>query len=241
MFHHEETVKCGKTISRPSEKALLTTVLSLGSCKSFDANADGYARGEAVNAVYLKRLSDAIRDGDPIRGVIRGSAVNSDGKTPGLSYPNPESHEAVIRRAYEVAGIKDFSQTAMVECHGTGTTVGDPLETEAIAKVFGKDGVIIGSVGVHLIMLYSDTLTLQVKPNVGHAEGASGLNSLMKMTLAMEKKTIPPNIRFNTPNPKSIPILLLRIDKVADNNSSPFQRSKAHRPCRTYSLAFLTI
>lgn len=174
-----------------------------GSCKSFDAGADGYARGEAINAVSLKRLSDTLRDKDPIRAIIRGTATNCDGKTPGLSYPNSEAHEAVIRRAYEVAGINDFSQTAMVECHGTGTTVCGPLETAAIAKVFGKDGVIIGSVCFKLLGMLMRKLTMKVKPNVGHSEGASGLTSFMKMVLALEKKTIPPNMRFNTPNPQS--------------------------------------
>ena len=136
----------------------------------------------------------------------------------------------MIRRAYEVAGIKDFSQTAMVECHGTGTTVGDPLETEAIAKVFGKDGVIIGSVSLWLTIAFSHELTIQVKPNLGHAEGASGLNSLMKMTLAMEKKTIPPNMRFNTPNPKSMSLALFSIDHSTDLPSVPFKEAKLTVP-----------
>ncbi|TVY80960.1 Highly reducing polyketide synthase FUM1 [Lachnellula suecica] len=157
-----------------------------GTCKSFDISADGYARGEAVNCVYIKKLSDAIRDGDPIRGVIRSTAINGDGKTPGISYPSTEAHEALMRRAYKVAGIKDFSETGMVECHGTGTPIGDPVETNAVARVFGKDGVIIGA----------------VKPNVGHSEGASGLTSTFKMLLAMEKQTIPPNMRFKNGNPK---------------------------------------
>ena len=95
-----------------------------GSCKSFDASADGYARGEAISALYIKKLSDAIRDGDPIRAVIRSTCVNSDGKTIGLTNPSTEAHEALIRRGHELAGIKDLSKTAMIECHGTGTKVG---------------------------------------------------------------------------------------------------------------------
>ena len=94
-----------------------------GSCKSFDASADGYARGEAVSALYIKKLSDAIRDGDPIRAVIRSTCVNNDGKTVGLTSPSTEAHEALIRRGHELAGIKDLSKTAMIECHGTGTKV----------------------------------------------------------------------------------------------------------------------
>jgi acyl transferase domain-containing protein len=185
-----------------SEQGVLSPT---GSSKSFDAAADGYARGEAINALYIKRLKDARRDGDPIRAVIRGTATNCDGKTPGISYPNSLSHEQVIRRAYEVAGIQAFSETAMVECHGTGTAVGDPLEARAIANVFGKDGVYIGSVRIIFTIIHSMIFKLnnQVKPNVGHSEGASGLTSTIKMVLALEKKTIPPNTLFKTPNPKS--------------------------------------
>jgi acyl transferase domain-containing protein len=158
-----------------------------GISKSFDAVADGYGRGEGINAVFIKPLSDAIRDCDPIRAVIRATATNCDGKTAGISMPNPEAHETMIRRAYGVAGIQDFSQTAFVECHATGTSVGDPLEAQAVARVFGSQrGVYIGS----------------IKPNIGHGEGASGISSLVKTVLALEKKIIPPNIFFNTPNPK---------------------------------------
>ena len=119
-----------------------------GSCNTFDASADGYSRGEAVNAIYIKRLSDAIRDGDPIRAVIRSTSTNCDGKTPGIACPSAESHETLIRRAYEVAQLDDLSRTAFVECHGTGTAIGDPLEVQAIARVFGDNDVYIGSVCV---------------------------------------------------------------------------------------------
>lgn len=117
-----------------------------GSCKTFDARADGYARGEAINAIYIKKLSDAIRDGDPVRAVIRATATNCDGKTPGMACPSSDSHETMIRRAYQVAQLHNLSQTAYVECHGTGTAVGDPLETAAVANTFGHHGVFIGSV-----------------------------------------------------------------------------------------------
>lgn len=121
-----------------------------GSCKTFDAKADGYARGEAINAVYIKKLDDALRDGDPIRAVIRGTAANFDGKTVGITNPNADAHEALMRRAYQTAGIPP-SETAFVECHGTGTNVGDPTETTAVGKVFGsKKGLYIGSVSVAL-------------------------------------------------------------------------------------------
>lgn len=99
-------------------------VLSPGAlCRTFDADADGYARGEAVSAVYVKKLSDAVRDGDPVRSVIRSTCVNAGGRSSTLTAPNTAAHEALIRRGHELAGISDLSRTAMVECHGTGTAV----------------------------------------------------------------------------------------------------------------------
>ncbi|RWQ92174.1 KR domain-containing protein [Paecilomyces variotii] len=177
-----------------------------GSSKSFDADADGYGRGEAVNAVYIKPLHDAIRDGNPIRAVIRGTATNSDGKSAGFTVPSADAQEDVIRKAYKAAGISDLSQTAFVECHGTGTTVGDPIEVAAIANTFGGD-MYIGS----------------VKPNVGHSEGASGLTSLIKAVLAVENRTIPPNIKFNTPNPK-IPFEAKKITVPVEATPWPWNR-----------------
>ncbi|KAJ5957961.1 Acyl transferase/acyl hydrolase/lysophospholipase [Penicillium vulpinum] len=156
-----------------------------GSCKTFDAKADGFARGEAVNAVYIKGLDDAIRDGNPIRAIIRNTGTNSDGKSEGLMTPNSKSHEALMRKVYADAHL-DPALTGFIECHGTGTATGDPLETTAVGEVFGASGVYIGS----------------VKPNVGHSEGASGITSLIKAVLALEHGVIPPNIKFNTPNPK---------------------------------------
>ncbi|PGH10329.1 hypothetical protein GX51_00086 [Blastomyces parvus] len=166
-----------------SEKGVLSPD---GSCKTFSADANGYARGEAVTAIYIKPLDAAIRDGNPIRAVVRSTASNHDGKTPGMMQPSTESQTTMIRRAYEKAGISDFAQTGYVECHGTGTPVGDPIETNAVARVFGEKGVYIGS----------------VKANLGHSEGASGLTSLIKAVLSLENRTIPPQIKFTSPNPK---------------------------------------
>lgn len=180
------------------------------SVKAFDTAADGYARGEAVNAVYIKKLDDAIRDGNPVRAVIRSTSSNCDGKTPGMSNPSSEAHEALMRKAYEAAGIKDYGQTAMVECHGTGTPVGDPLEVNAVARIFGEKGVFIGS----------------VKPNIGHSEGASGLSSLVKAVLSLENRTIIPNIKFNTPNPK-IPWKEARL--TVPTNPIPFPQDREER------------
>lgn len=156
-----------------------------GSCKTFDADADGFARAEAINAVYVKRIDDAIKDGNPIRAVIRGTLTNSDGKGGSLFAPNGEQHESLMRKIYADANL-DPTETAFVECHGTGTAIGDPIETTAVGNIFGGKGVFIGS----------------VKPNIGHAESASGINSLIKAVLALERRIIPPNIKFNTPNPK---------------------------------------
>ncbi|EFQ96902.1 fatty acid synthase S-acetyltransferase [Nannizzia gypsea CBS 118893] len=157
-----------------------------GICKSFDASADGYGRGEAINAVFIKRLDDAIRDGDPIRAVIRSTTTNCDGRTPNITTPGAETQEQLIRQAYSQAKIHDISETAFFECHGTGTVIGDTTELSAVATLFQGKGVYIGA----------------VKPNIGHSEGASGLTGIIKATLALENKTIPPNIHFNSPNPK---------------------------------------
>lgn len=94
-----------------------------GICHTFDITADGYVKAEAVSSVILKRLSDAVRDGDPIRAVIRGSATNSDGRTAGIASPSPAAQAEAIRSAYKNAGIVDFNDTAYLECHGTGTPV----------------------------------------------------------------------------------------------------------------------
>ncbi|KAL2163841.1 hypothetical protein VTH06DRAFT_5900 [Thermothelomyces fergusii] len=156
-----------------------------GSCKTFDAAANGFARAEGITAVYVKRLEDALRDGNPIRAVIRNTGSNSDGRSQGLTCPNGEAQEALMRKVYSQASL-DPSETAFVECHGTGTPTGDPIEARAVGNVFGDRGVYIGS----------------VKPNVGHSEGCSGLTSLIKAVLALEKGTIPPNIKFQKPNPR---------------------------------------
>jgi acyl transferase domain-containing protein len=123
-----------------------------GRCHTFDAKADGYIKAEAVNTVILKRLDDALRDGDPIRAVIRGSSTNSDGWTPGIAAPSSGAQAAAIRTAYARAGISSFEDTSYLECHGTGTQAGDPVEVNAVASVFSDSRLadkplVIGSVG----------------------------------------------------------------------------------------------
>ncbi|KAL8869580.1 MAG: hypothetical protein Q9174_004171, partial [Haloplaca sp. 1 TL-2023] len=178
-----------------------------GSCNTFSTAANGYARGEAITAVFIKRLDDALRDGNPIRAVIRGTATNHGGKTPGMTVPSADAQEALIRRAYQEAAITGFSDTAFVECHGTGTPIGDPIEAKAVERVFGKQGVYIGS----------------VKPNLGHTEGASGLLSIIKTALALEKRIIPPNIKSEPLNP-AIPFKSAKLTVPVDPVPWPSDR-----------------
>ncbi|CAG8097448.1 unnamed protein product [Penicillium olsonii] len=157
-----------------------------GISHTFDADADGYGRGEAINCIYLKPLKDALRDNDPIRAVIRSTVTNHDGKTPNFTNPCPISQEKLIRHAYQIARIDDIDQTPLFECHGTGTAIGDVIEASVVATLTKE----------------KETYIAAVKPNVGHSEGASGITSIIKAILSLEHKTIPPNIHFNTPNPK---------------------------------------
>lgn len=159
-------------------------------CHTFDIRAEGYARGEGYGAIYLKRASSAVEDGSPIRGLIRGSSMNSNGKTGGITRPSPAGQEAVIREAYRNAGDLPFADTSYFECHGTGTYVGDPLEVAAVGRVFAaersaEDPLLVGS----------------VKTNVGHTEGASALASIMKVVLSLEHGLIPPIFDLQTLNP----------------------------------------
>ncbi|KAL4963693.1 type I polyketide synthase [Aspergillus stella-maris] len=156
-----------------------------GRCKTFDASADGFGRAEAVNAVLLKPLDEAVRNGDVVRAVIRATTVNNDGRTLVLSTPSADAQEELIRQAYKKANIDDIDQTAYFECHGTGTMAGDTAEMTAVANVFPK-GIHVGS----------------VKPNFGHSEGTSGITSLMKAVVSLERKTLLPHIHMLEPNPK---------------------------------------
>ena len=159
-------------------------------CHTFDSRAEGYARGEGYCAIYLKRLSLAIADESPIRAMIRGTAINSNGRTGGITRPSATGQETVIREAYRNAGDLPFAHTTYFECHGTGTYVGDPIEVAAIGRVFAperdaENPLLVGS----------------IKSNVGHGEGASALASIMKVVLSLEHKTIPPVYDLQTLNP----------------------------------------
>ncbi|KAI5918779.1 reducing type I polyketide synthase 10 [Camillea tinctor] len=149
-------------------------------CHTFDASADGYGRAEGIGALYLKRLSDAVRDGDPVRSIIRATAANHNGRTQGITLPSPSAQIALMRKTYEKCGLSP-NETAYVECHGTGTSVGDPIEVEAIARFMMRPTT-------HPILIGG------VKPNFGHSEAASGITGVIKATLMLEKGFIPPTI-----------------------------------------------
>ncbi|EFE33181.1 uncharacterized protein ARB_07933 [Trichophyton benhamiae CBS 112371] len=204
------------------------TVMSpTGKCKTFDEKADGYGRAEAINALYIKTLDEAIRNNDPIRGIIRATSVNFDGKTPTITTPGFESQEALVRRAYERAGIDDISQTGFFECHGTGTMAGDTIEASVVAKVFEGKGVHIGGVSraPFCLGLHYNTESAQIKPNIGHGEGASGISSVIKGVMALENDTIPPNVFFESPNPR-IPFKEGKLQVPVDSIPWPEHRSK---------------
>lgn len=163
-------------------------------CHTFDASADGYARGEGFAALYLKRLPAAVASESPIRAVIRGTAVNANGRTGGITRPCADGQEAVIRKAYANAGLP-FSDTVYFECHGTGTPAGDPIEVAAIARVFGSSEGDQGADSPEPLYIGS------VKTNMGHAEGASALAAIMKVVLSLEAGEMPPSFGVETLNP----------------------------------------
>lgn len=164
-----------------------------GVCKTFDANANGYVRGEGCGVVLLKRLSDAVKDGNTIYGIIRGTAVNQDGRSNGLTAPNGPSQEAVIRTALAAAGVAPH-EVSLIEAHGTGTSLGDPIEMNALRKVLStgreKDRpCYIGS----------------VKTNIGHLEAAAGMAGLIKVLLCLHHRQVAPHLHIKTLNPKIEP------------------------------------
>ncbi len=201
-----------------------------GRCKSFDVDADGYVRSEGAGVMMLKPLAKALADADPIYAVIRGTAVNEDGRTPGIALPSGTAQEAMLRDAYRRAGVSP-THVQYVEAHGTGTLVGDPIELIAFGNALGRersgdDYCLVGS----------------VKSNIGHLEAASGIAGLIKTALCLKHGKIPPNVHFKTPNPK-IPFEELRLrvptalrewpkngggPKIAGVNSFGFGGANAH-------------
>ncbi|MFI5644886.1 guadinomine polyketide synthase module 4 GdnH [Kitasatospora sp. NPDC051705] len=159
-----------------------------GRCKTFDARADGYARGEGGGVVVLKRLDDALADGDTVHAVIRGTAVNQDGRTNGLTAPSGTAQQEVIRQALADAGLAPH-EVGYVEAHGTGTQLGDPIEVDALGTVFRDRG----TAGPLLIGA--------AKTNIGHLEAAAGVAGLIKAVQVLRHGEVPPNLNFDRPSP----------------------------------------
>lgn len=158
-------------------------------CYSFDDRANGYSRGEGVGIIVLKRLSKALADEDMIRAVIRGTAVNQDGRTPTITQPSPAAQASLIQKAYNHHGL-EFGRTGYFEAHGTGTAVGDPVEAKGISLAFSshkspQSPLYVGS----------------VKANVGHLESCAGMAGVIKVVLMLEKGVIPPNALLKNLNP----------------------------------------
>ncbi|WP_292435717.1 type I polyketide synthase [Methylobacter sp.] len=172
-----------------------------GLCKTFDDKADGIGRGDGVGLVVLKRLSDALQAGDPICAVIKGSAANHDGRSSGLTVPSERAQEAVLKAALADAALSP-SQVGYIEAHGTGTSLGDPIEVSALSSVLGQrsddNPLYIGS----------------LKTNFGHTEGAAGIAGFIKAVLMLQNKMLPPHLNFTTPSShipwQSIPIKVLK-------------------------------
>src|SRR4051794_40286782 len=175
-----------------------------GVCHAFDADADGFVRGEGCGVVVLKRLSDAIRDGDRVLAVVRGSAVNQDGRSNGLMAPNPSAQMAVLRAAYAAAGVEP-REVDYVEAHGTGTLLGDPIEARALGTVLGRGRPV-----------EAPLLIGAVKSNLGHLEAAAGIAGFAKAVLALQRGRIPANRGYQSPNPH-IPFDKLRLKVVAEH------------------------
>eukprot|EP01105_Mastigella_eilhardi_P023980 TRINITY_DN6146_c0_g1_i1.p1 TRINITY_DN6146_c0_g1~~TRINITY_DN6146_c0_g1_i1.p1 ORF type:complete len:4755 (+),score=1300.44 TRINITY_DN6146_c0_g1_i1:55-14265(+) len=167
-----------------------------GRCKAFDESANGFVRSEGVGAIVIKQLSQALADGNPVYALIRATAVNQDGQSNGLTAPNPRAQQQLLVEAYKRAGVKP-ADVQYVECHGTGTALGDPIEVHALSAVLAKgrepgSRCLIGS----------------VKSNIGHLEACAGLAGIMKMALCMHHHKIPPSLHFHVPNPN------LNLDKT---------------------------
>ncbi|WKZ47475.1 MAG: type I polyketide synthase [Anaerolineales bacterium] len=198
-----------------------------GRCKTFDARADGFVRSEGCGVVVLKRLSDALADGDSVLAVIQGSAVNHGGFSSGLTVPNKHAQEALIRSALKNAGVQP-AQVQYIEAHGTGTALGDPIEVRALAAVL-KEGRPV----------HSKFWLGSVKTNIGHAESASGVAGLIKTVLALQHEEIPPHLHLQTPSPfidwENVPAIIstLRVpwtgaDRIAGVSSFGASGTNAH-------------
>ncbi|KAK8859931.1 Hybrid PKS-NRPS synthetase lepA [Apiospora arundinis] len=169
----------------------------------WDSGADGYARGEGVASLILKPLSAALRDGDPIRAVIRHTGVNSDGRTQGITVPSASAQASLIRQTYEGAGLdplKMEDQGQYFEAHGTGTKAGDPQEARGISQAFFPGNS--SEIGNTRPLLVGSAKTV-----IGHLEGCAGLAGIIKTVLSMQHDTVPPNLHLNNVNPDVAPYM----------------------------------
>ncbi len=172
-----------------STLAKATMLSPTGQCHTFDAKADGYVQGEGAGSIVLKPLSKALKDKDQIYAVITGGAVNQDGKTNGLTAPNGLQQEELLRSAYRTAQT-DPTHVSYIECHGTGTFLGDPIEVQALGAVIGKNRDPEKPCWIS-----------SVKTNIGHLEPAAGIMSVIKVALALKKGLLPPHLNFTQANP----------------------------------------
>lgn len=195
-----------------------------GRCKFGDASANGYVRSEGVGMLVLKPLAKAIEDNDPIFAVVRGSAVNNDGRSGGvLSAPGIEAQLNVMRRAYEISGVSP-TEIGYIEAHGTGTPTGDPIELQSLGMILKENG--IGD---------ESRLVGSIKTNIGHTEPASGIAGVMKAALCLKKKEIPASLHFNNPSPR-VPWSDLPL-KIADTHQAwPEEASPAFASCNSFGI-----
>src|SRR6478609_10699634 len=194
-----------------------------GKCKTFDAAADGYVRGEGCGVIVVKRLDDAIRDGDRIRAVIRGSAVNQDGASGGLTVPNGVAQQRVIAEALERAGVAP-GEVDYLEAHGTGTALGDPIELQAAGAAFG-----VGREPSRPLLMGS------AKTNIGHLEAAAGIAGVIKVILSLEHGLLPQHLHFKNPSPH-IPWDRLAVEVVQE--ATPWERNGRPRIAGISSFGF---
>jgi acyl transferase domain-containing protein/NADPH:quinone reductase-like Zn-dependent oxidoreductase/acyl carrier protein len=194
-----------------------------GRCKTFDAAADGYVRGEGCGVIVVKRLKDAIRDGDRIRAVIRGSAINQDGASGGLTVPNGIAQQRVIAEALQRAGVAP-GDVGYLEAHGTGTSLGDPIEAQAAGAVLGA-----GREASRPLLIGS------VKTNIGHLEAAAGIAGVIKVILSLEHGLLPQHLHFRNPSPH-IPWDQLAV-RVVDE-AIPWERNGQPRIAGVSSFGF---
>ncbi|OCB21630.1 type I polyketide synthase [Mycobacterium intracellulare] len=194
-----------------------------GRCKTFDAAADGYVRGEGCGVIVIKRLEDALRDGDRIRAVIRGSAINQDGASGGLTVPNGVAQQRVIADALKRADLEP-RDVGYLEAHGTGTSLGDPIEAQAAGAVLGA-----GREPDQPLLMGS------VKTNIGHLEAAAGIAGVIKVILSLENELLPQHLHFQNPSPH-IPWDRLAVEVVKE--ATPWKRNGQRRIAGISSFGF---